>query len=65
MVRTDGVAPRWAVPVTVVPLSVRAVISLAPAAGSWVAGDQVTPSGEVHSTASRALAGPARPTADS
>src|ERR1700761_9758074 len=63
IVRTDEVAPRWAVPVSIVPVSLRAVIALAPGAVSWVAADQVTPSGEVHSTGCCALAGPARPTA--
>src|ERR1700723_1721942 len=63
IVRTDEVAPRWAVPVSIVPVSLRAVIALAPGAVSLVAADQVTPSGEVHSTGCCALAGPARPTA--
>src|SRR5580693_1109834 len=61
--RTDGLGPRWAVPVTIVPVSVRAVIWLLPAAVTWLGADQVTPSAEVHSTGCLALAGPARPTA--
>src|ERR1700722_10298151 len=63
MVSTVGPAPRWAVPVAVPPLPVSAVIALVPAEVSGAAADQVRPSGEVHSTACRSLAGPASPTA--